>query len=243
MFETLVSSKTRRLLFEYLLTHPDHRFYLRGLSRELDVATSPLRRELKRLEQLGVLRAYQEANALFYVVDQTSPLFTQLKSAMGGSDLHPPVALSSIPAAEERPGMSAIIQPTTTASTEMLRTVAGRSSEVAPESIEGRVERVERRPRIPRVLKKSSWRWPVMVGGLSLGMLVMVVIGGMVYLGLTNQRLLFITSKAMAAPRSQVTLVEPIEPKPTREMRGSRWHMTPGALGGFSQGGVSDESY
>ena len=81
MLETLVPSKIRRTLLEHLLIHPDQRFYLRGLAKALALPISPLRRELLRLEQLGLLRAYNEANVRFYVVDQAHPLFTQLKQA------------------------------------------------------------------------------------------------------------------------------------------------------------------
>jgi len=87
MLETLVSSRIRRTLFEHLLTHPSERFYLRGLAKELGVSISPLRRELKRLEQSGVLVACQEANILFYTVQTDSPLFRQLQRASrGGAD-------------------------------------------------------------------------------------------------------------------------------------------------------------
>ena len=81
MLETFVPSKIRRALLEYILTHPTHRFYLRGLAKELGLTISPLRRELKRLEALGVLKTHQEANIRFYVVEQASPHFARLKSA------------------------------------------------------------------------------------------------------------------------------------------------------------------
>lgn len=81
MFEPLISSRIRRTLLEYLLAHPGERFYLRGLARQLNLTISPLRRELKRLERLGVLTAVEEANAKFYAVNQTSAYFAQLQSA------------------------------------------------------------------------------------------------------------------------------------------------------------------
>lgn len=85
MLETFVPSRIRRTLLEHLLTHPSDRFYLRGLAKELGLTVSPLRRELKRLEALGVLKAYQEANIRFYVVDQAAAKFIQLKSLAQGS--------------------------------------------------------------------------------------------------------------------------------------------------------------
>ena len=81
MLETLVSSRIRRTLFEHLLAHPADRFYLRGLAKELNLSVSPLRRELKRLEHAGMLKAIQEGNMLFYLVDQTAPSFLQLMQA------------------------------------------------------------------------------------------------------------------------------------------------------------------
>ena len=93
MFESLISSRIRRTLLDYLVAHPDHRFYLRGLARELQLPVSPLRRELKRLEDLGVLRAYDEGNMRFYLVAQANPEFLQLQQA-----LHPsPVAIAAAP--------------------------------------------------------------------------------------------------------------------------------------------------
>ena len=55
MLETLISSRIRRALFEYILTHPSERFYLRGLAKSLGLSVSPLRREIKRLEHSGML--------------------------------------------------------------------------------------------------------------------------------------------------------------------------------------------
>jgi len=82
VFETLVSSRIRRTLLAYLLAHPNERFYLRGLAKTLQLTVTPLRRELKRLEAAGVLRASQEGKRLVYAVNQASPLFAQLKHAV-----------------------------------------------------------------------------------------------------------------------------------------------------------------
>lgn len=79
MLEALVSSKIRRALLEHLLTHPTDSFYLRGLAKELQLSVSPLRRELKRLEQSGMLSARQEGNMLFYALNQQSPAFQQMR--------------------------------------------------------------------------------------------------------------------------------------------------------------------
>ena len=85
MLESLVASKIRRTLLEYILTHLDHRFYLRGVAKELVLPVSPVQRELKRLERLGLLKTQQEANIRFYLVDQACPHFVQLKQAFMSS--------------------------------------------------------------------------------------------------------------------------------------------------------------
>ena len=82
MFEPLISSRIRRSLVDYLLVHPHDRFYLRGLAKELSLSVSPLRRELKRLHQAGLLGSFQEANILYYTVNINSPLFHQLQQAV-----------------------------------------------------------------------------------------------------------------------------------------------------------------
>jgi len=81
MLETLVSSRIRRTLLEHILRHPQERFYLRGLAKELALSVTPLRRELKRLERSGMLGACQEGNMLFYTVNTATPQFLQLKQA------------------------------------------------------------------------------------------------------------------------------------------------------------------
>lgn len=98
MLETLVSSRIRRTLLEHLLTHSREPFYLRGLAKDLGLSVSPLRRELKRLEHSGMLRAAHEGNMLFYAVNLDSPAFLELKQVVGRTE-----ALSAIPAAVETP--------------------------------------------------------------------------------------------------------------------------------------------
>ena len=102
MLETFVSSKIRRALLEYILTYPTDRFYLRGLAKQLGLAVSPLRRELKRLERSGMLTTTPEANLLFYTVNPASPAFLELKRVgLGDSSDVPitPITPQKLPAA------------------------------------------------------------------------------------------------------------------------------------------------
>lgn len=199
MFETLVSSKIRRSLLEHILSHPDQRFYLRGIAKELTLPVSPVRRELKRLEQLGVLKVQQEANILFYLVDQTSPQFAQLKSAAGGSAFGGQAAQSvEAQGGPETPLVAATL------------------------ITHPKIERIRRalRPAVP---------WPLVLGVTTFGVLAVAVVGLAVYL-------------AMTTPRTQVTVVE-ARPQASGEMRSGRWRLLPGAVGGFSTAGSTEESY
>lgn len=103
MLEPLVSSRIRRTLLEYLLAHPTDRFYLRGLSKELGLSVSPLRRELKRLERSGMIAATPEGNILFYTVNTISAAFLQLNSLKAGSSKPKAVALNPEPSALSQP--------------------------------------------------------------------------------------------------------------------------------------------
>ena len=115
MLETLVSSRIRRTLLEYILTHSTGQFYLRGLAKDLNLSISPLRRELARLEQSGMLTAVEEGNIRFYRVNTATPQFLQLQQAAGSS---PAVTMTAAVAAAppmerlpSRPLLAALVSP------------------------------------------------------------------------------------------------------------------------------------
>lgn len=202
MLEALISSRIRRTLLERLLIHSEDRVYLRGLAKELALSVSPLRRELKRLEAQGLLKAYDEANIRFYVVDRTSPLFLQLTAALRTAS-----ASSTTPAVPPPP------------------------SEVVPVEVPAMV------PVVAPSRRPFSWKPAVEAAALSLT--VAAVLAGVAYLAYTNQRLLLMTKKALLVPKTQVTVVESPSASPASgAMRGSRWQLVPGSMGG-----VSSESY
>lgn len=105
MFESLVSSRIRRALLEYLLSHPNDQFYLRGLSKDLRLSVSPLRRELKRLERSGMLKAVPEGNMLFYTVNTGSSAFLQISSLGTRGPEQMPPASSLPPAVPSQPAV------------------------------------------------------------------------------------------------------------------------------------------
>ena len=66
MIEKIITSKTRVKLLNLFLTHIDDRYYLRELERKLDESLSPLRRQLLKLEKMGILKTEHEANLKYY---------------------------------------------------------------------------------------------------------------------------------------------------------------------------------
>ncbi len=202
MLEALVSSKIRRALLEHVLTHPDDRFYLRGLAKSLGLSVSPLRRELKRLEHSGILTADQEGNILFYTVNQSAPAFLQLQHMLQRTEaplLVPslgPERLPSLPAGTSAPA-------------------------VAPAGW------------------NSPLSHPVLISAAGAGIVLMLIVVGLFYVTMMNQRLVTQASRALTTRKAEVTVVAP-QPSSSGAMHGGRWRIVPGGFGGFSSGSNQD---
>ena len=217
MLETLVSSRIRRTLLEHILAHPDERFYLRGLAKHLGLSVSPLRRELLRLEQLGLLRAYDEANVRFYIVNQSCPMFQQLKQAASLPTAQSGELLASgFAKPVDPPGQMPTAQP--------LPPVAS-----APEPA-GAVT--------PRPVVRASRTFHITQ---TLRDLLSVVVTTVLLAGMFGVIVYFGVPKAEAPRRTpsrmlQLSPVVPTTAQPQRsttgEMKSSRWRVMPGAIGG-----------
>lgn len=209
MLEALISSRIRRALVEHFLTHPRERFYLRGLAKELNLSMSPARRELIRLEQMGVLTAYPEANIRFYVLNTASSLVSQLTRSAGPPDSS--VATATLTADPVGP---------TTASPEW--------PVAASVLTHAKVERMRRALKPP-----SPWLVSAGAAVMTLSMLAVAVAS---YREITASRSM--AREAARVPRTQVTVIEqPIRPSgasASGQMRSSRWRIVPGGLGAFS---------
>jgi hypothetical protein len=57
MLETLFGSKTRVQLLRSFLLEPKKKYYIRQLSRQLDIQLNAIRRELENLENFGLLKS------------------------------------------------------------------------------------------------------------------------------------------------------------------------------------------
>jgi len=58
MLEQLFGSKTRVMLLRLFLNNPEQSFFVRELTRNLDVHLNSIRRELSNLEKLGIIQSF-----------------------------------------------------------------------------------------------------------------------------------------------------------------------------------------
>lgn len=211
MLETLIAPRIRRTLLEHLVAHPVDRFYLRGLAKDLNLPISPLRRELKRLEGFGMLRAVREGNMLFYTVDTTAPVFQQLHRASG--------SVQAPPAAEA----PSAVTPTFAASS--LQPPA--PGPVIP------VGMISARP--------NAAAWPsalplsLLISASVVGLALMVVVIGLVSFTAMNRNV-----RSALGQRAAITASTAKSPSASGIMRGSRLQILPGGFGGFSASGNSE---
>ena len=216
MLESLVSSRIRRTLLEHILLYPANRFYLRGLAKELDLTVSPVRRELKRLEELGVLKAYQEANIRFYIVDQTSPVFLQMRqAAMPAAEDHG----QAVAVATAVPAGHGDVSPSPSPIAPMIA-----STVITPRAIERM-----------RKASPAAPRWLAWVGVLGFGMTAAALVMA-VYVATMREQRRPMTATYQARPQAAIVQVKTEQVSVTGEMRSHRWKLMPGAVGGFSAG-------
>lgn len=76
----IFKSKTRKELFRLYFTNPDQEYYLRELERILQTPVSMIRKELIRLEEEGIFLSRRKGNLIYYLLNQSYPLFDELKS-------------------------------------------------------------------------------------------------------------------------------------------------------------------
>ena len=87
MIEKLVTSKTRIKILNLFLSHIDDRYYLRELERMLDESLSPLRRQLVKLVNMGILIVEEEANLKYYKLNKNFEGLEELKEVVLGKDV------------------------------------------------------------------------------------------------------------------------------------------------------------
>jgi len=76
----ITKSKLREELLALFFTNPNKKYYLRELERLLNFSVGNIRRELIKLESSGLFLSENKGNLVYYYLNQSYPLFEELKS-------------------------------------------------------------------------------------------------------------------------------------------------------------------
>ena len=80
MLEYLFSSGSKRKILIYLIEHPDEEYHLRELSRKMGEPPPVVKRELDKLDQLGLIVSWAQGNQRRFRVNRNFLLWPELKS-------------------------------------------------------------------------------------------------------------------------------------------------------------------
>lgn len=72
-------SKARAKILVEFMVNMKEKFYIRELERLLNIPVGNVRRELLKLEELGIVKSEKIGNAKFYSVDVDSPIYKSLR--------------------------------------------------------------------------------------------------------------------------------------------------------------------
>jgi DNA-binding transcriptional ArsR family regulator len=95
MLKNLFSSSTRADVLSLLLNSPDEQFYVREIAKLLRKNPSGIKRELDKLEKMGIVFSERVANLRYFQADKDSPLYSELKNLITKS-LGLPGALKAV---------------------------------------------------------------------------------------------------------------------------------------------------
>lgn len=68
MLESLFTSKVRVDMLKLFLLDPEEEYYVRQITRAVDTEINAVRRELKNLEDLGLVKKWERGNRLYYKI-------------------------------------------------------------------------------------------------------------------------------------------------------------------------------
>lgn len=95
VLKSLFSSSIRADVLSLLLNSPDEKFYVREIAKLLRKNPSGVKRELDKLEAMGIVSSEKVANLKYFQADKESSLFSELKELIAKS-LGLPGALKSL---------------------------------------------------------------------------------------------------------------------------------------------------
>ncbi|HSX41250.1 MAG TPA: ArsR family transcriptional regulator [Candidatus Saccharimonadales bacterium] len=80
MLEVLIPSKTRRKIITVFTKYPDYKNHVRGLAAMIKEDPGNVQRELKRMEQIGFVKASKQSNTNVYTANQKFSMYRELQS-------------------------------------------------------------------------------------------------------------------------------------------------------------------
>lgn len=95
MLEKLFTSGIRADIMSLLFNNPEEKFYVREVARLVNKNPSGVKRELDKLELMGLVTSEREGNLKYFKVNTNSPLFPELKGLIAKS-VGLPGALKSV---------------------------------------------------------------------------------------------------------------------------------------------------
>jgi DNA-binding transcriptional ArsR family regulator len=98
--EVLFSSAARVQVLQLFLQHPDREFYQREIERETGQPIRAVQREVKRLEEIGLLIRSSEGNRVFYRLDPAFPMLAELTALFQSASGAEPATTSAQPPPE-----------------------------------------------------------------------------------------------------------------------------------------------
>jgi DNA-binding transcriptional ArsR family regulator len=100
MLDKLLTSGIRADIISLLFNSPEEKFYVREIARLLSKNPSGVKKELDKLEDMGLVTSEREGNLKYFKVNKNSTLFPELKGLIAKS-LGLPGALKSVLKASE----------------------------------------------------------------------------------------------------------------------------------------------
>lgn len=95
MIEQLFGSKTRVKLLQLFYSNPNRSFYVREITRKIDEQINSVRRELANLLSIGIISSDDNANRLYYEVNQKYEFYEPLEAIFGVAGAKPKAAVTS----------------------------------------------------------------------------------------------------------------------------------------------------
>lgn len=85
VLKDLFSSSVRADVLSVLLNSPDEKFYMREIANLIRKNPSGVKRELDRLEKMGIVISEKVANLKYFRANKESPLYSELKDLIAKS--------------------------------------------------------------------------------------------------------------------------------------------------------------